>query len=137
MGFLSVGLPRFPQLKKRFWNFWILLWQDISIFRNSRKRRLSFQIVTNSLKSWETGIFQSLLDFIFIRLWGSFFRHGMFVEGRRGPNLRSNYQFSRKINVHVFIKKIFEIAGNTVFKTFLCWHQLLDSRNVFGTNDTC
>ena len=49
---------KFSQIHEEILGFLNVIGLDFSIFPNSRKRTLYFQIVTNSLKSWEIGIFE-------------------------------------------------------------------------------
>ena len=59
---LSVGLMLdfkiFPYSQRDFGTFLNVALAGLLKFRNSRKRRLYFQIVTNSLKSWKIGILE-------------------------------------------------------------------------------
>ena len=59
---LSVGLVLHFQIflnsQRDFGTFLNVASAELLKFPNSRKRRLYFQIVTNSLKSWEIGILE-------------------------------------------------------------------------------
>ena len=85
--------PEFPMDLKSFF-----FPMENIFFPNS----LYFWIFPNSLKSKEIGIFEVALIPYFLKLWRESFRHSMFV-GERGHNLWLNCQFSRKINVHIYI----------------------------------
>ena len=103
----SFVLPSYSASTKRFWDFWMLLWLDLSIFPNSWKKLkigyfqykpvLYLQKFTNSLKSRKFGIFEvPSIPYIFDDSLSG-------TRRERGPNLWLNWRFSRKRNVHIFI----------------------------------
>ena len=97
----------------------MLLWLDFSVFPNSVKKmeiffffllksRLYFQIVPNSLNSWEGWI----VGIVFQTWYG--------CNRKRGrPSLRSNYQFSRKRFVYIYI---------TILCQFACWEYCFQAK---------
>ena len=149
MSFLSVGLMLYFQIflnsQRDFGTFLMLLQLDFSILPNSKKKSLSFQFVTNSLKSLEIWILEVSL-ILYLSDCEDSLRHGMFV-GEMGTPFKIKLPVFKKkkcscLNKFFFVKVLGillpSLTKSKNSKTFLGCHQPLGpAKNVFGTNHTC
>ena len=130
-------ISRFFNSRRWFCEILMLLWLDVSFFPYSRKRRLHFQVVANSLKRWEIAIFEVAYMLYFSDFGDYFFRHGIFVgERKRGIQFRdctlrrteggrrvfawAMKYFRHKLMSHEMFLKIFDEP-----QFFLCFHVLI------------
>ena len=98
---LRLYLQFFCRFTKRYFDFWMLVLMDFSIFPNSGKRWESgFFYISLGFTSKFLGYFWSPLDFILCQIVWIDFQAQYFC---RGPNLWLNCQLSRKWNVHVYM----------------------------------